>query len=774
VLKGLRVSTTPFQDIINEIWIGFNPNQILKRNMNIEDIAEVLYDDEKVINKIKEVMKYNYSFFADGQAEGRKSPSGRSIGLKLPIYRTVFNKDGEKVGKVKSIRRQSYLGLNVPKEGGGNIRIEMMKVPTGDKKREMLRSLGSKSDFVQKYRQLLEDEWNDELRKLSSISSEKQTELRQAQNEKDTAKVNKLKKEIEDLGKELGKKPFLNVTDKQLGLVYEITMRNLKRSNRMVVSYTELMDRLILNDRRYKESLAEARRKTKDRGPAGPKGFIVDNKARKDYLNDIPNDMIVLLENEGKVREAHQSITQILEKAKREATGETKKLAESALETLYIAFENYLTLGKDYDLKLQGGKKDKLGPRKPVDDLSGSVGDRRFKSGSKRKDALKKTYVSMVEKMAEGLRQISKGSEEKGLKVALSKTPGAKLQLFREIQKDKNSALEFAINKSNRLYPVPTYTVGDDLSSLKESAKNIYDILSQKPSLMSTLELYAEAEYGITSAIKTGRTKKEDKAKFDKLLNEMRTKNRKRIRGYKQFADMAEAKGAAEAADVLIDLTSLKKFLTDEKRDKKYSLFIQDTNVDKILKQLSDRINRVLSDALDENFSKENIKNFDKLLDGKEAEINRKLENLKSQEKDLPKLLKSDDRVKELIKQLVDKEDEILRRRNARLDKLLNRIENVISAARKVGSDSSIDSSAALNSINDLENMLETLFEGANKEMKKEQNPLHQVLENLVNGLSFKVEYDVDFDDIKALKMRTLIQNTLKNMDSLKKFFKGD
>ena len=41
---------------------------------------------------------------------------------------------------------------------------------------------------------------------------------------KDTAKVNKLKKEIEDLGKELGKKPFLNVTDKQLGLVYEITI----------------------------------------------------------------------------------------------------------------------------------------------------------------------------------------------------------------------------------------------------------------------------------------------------------------------------------------------------------------------------------------------------------------------------------------------------------------------------------------------------------------------------------------------------------------------
>ena len=73
----------------------------------------------------------------------------------------------------------------------------------------------------------------------------------------------------------------------------------------------------------------------------------------------------------------------------------------------------------------------------------------------------------------------------------------------------------------------------------------------------------------------------------------MRTKNRKRIRGYKQFSDMAEAKGAAEAADVLIDLTSLKKFLTDEKRDKKYSLFIQDTNVDRDLRELSDRINRV-------------------------------------------------------------------------------------------------------------------------------------------------------------------------------------
>ena len=123
----------------------------------------------------------------------------------------------------------------------------------------------------------------------------------------------------------------------------------------------------------------------------------------------------------------------------------------------------------------------------------------------------------------------------------------------------------------------------------------------------------------------------------------------------------------------------------------------------------------------------------------------------------------------------MDKEDEILRRRNARLDKLLNRIESIISAARKVGSDSSIEPSTALSSINDLENMLETLFEGANKEMEKEQNPLHQVLEDLVNGLSFKIEYDVDFDDIKALKMRrTLIQNTLKNMDSLKKFFKGD
>ncbi len=69
MLKGLRVSTTPFQDIINEIWIGFNPNQILKKNMKIEDIAEVLYKDERVINKIKEVMKYNYSIISDGKAE---------------------------------------------------------------------------------------------------------------------------------------------------------------------------------------------------------------------------------------------------------------------------------------------------------------------------------------------------------------------------------------------------------------------------------------------------------------------------------------------------------------------------------------------------------------------------------------------------------------------------------------------------------------------------------------------------------------------------------
>ena len=752
MLKGLRVSNTPFQDIINEIWIGFNPNQILKRNMNIEDIAEVLYKDEKVIQKIKDVMKYNYSFLADGQ--GKK-------GLKLPIYRTVFNKDGEKVGKVKAMRRQSYLGLNVPKEGGGNIRIEMMGIPRGDNRRKILRSLGSKTDFVQKYRQLLEDEWNNELRKLTSISKEKQIELRQAQTEKDTAKVNKLKKEIEDLGKELGKKPFLKVNDKQLGLVYEITMRNLQKNNRMVVSYTELMDRLMLNDKRYKESLVDARKRGTD-------------KARKDYLNEIPNEMIVLLENEGKVREAHQSITQVLEKAKREGEGETKRLAESALESLYDAFENYLSLGKEYDLKTSGGLENKLRPQKPVKDLSASVGDRRFKSRSKTKDVLKATYVSMVEKMADGLAQMSKGSEEKGLKVALSKTPGAKLQLFKEIQKDKNNALEYAINKSNRLYVVPAYETGEGLSSLKTNSNDIHNILSQKPSLLSTLELYAEAEYGITSAIKTGRTKREDKAKFDKLLDQMRTKNRKRNRGYKQFADMAEAKGAAEAADVLFDLSSLKKFLTEEKRDKKYSLFIEDSEVDRILKQLSDRISRVLNDELDDNFSKENIKNFDKLLDGKEADVNRRLENLKSQEKDLLKLLKSDDKIRELIKQLVDKEDEILRRRNARLDKLLNRIESIISVSREMGVDSTIDSSSVLNSITDLENMLETLFEGANKEMKKEQNPLHQVLENLVNGLSFKIEYDVDFDDIKALKMRTLIQNTLKNMDSLKKFFKGD
>ena len=720
--------------------------------MNIEDIAEVLYKDEKVIQKIKDVMKYNYSFLADGQ--GKK-------GLKLPIYRTVFNKDGEKVGKVKAMRRQSYLGLNVPKEGGGNIRIEMMGIPRGDNRRKILRSLGSKTDFVQKYRQLLEDEWNNELRKLTSISKEKQIELRQAQTEKDTAKVNKLKKEIEDLGKELGKKPFLKVNDKQLGLVYEITMRNLQKNNRMVVSYTELMDRLMLNDKRYKESLVDARKRGTD-------------KARKDYLNEIPNEMIVLLENEGKVREAHQSITQVLEKAKREGEGETKRLAESALESLYDAFENYLSLGKEYDLKTSGGLENKLRPQKPVKDLSASVGDRRFKSRSKTKDVLKATYVSMVEKMADGLAQMSKGSEEKGLKVALSKTPGAKLQLFKEIQKDKNNALEYAINKSNRLYVVPAYETGEGLSSLKTNSNDIHNILSQKPSLLSTLELYAEAEYGITSAIKTGRTKREDKAKFDKLLDQMRTKNRKRNRGYKQFADMAEAKGAAEAADVLFDLSSLKKFLTEEKRDKKYSLFIEDSEVDRILKQLSDRISRVLNDELDDNFSKENIKNFDKLLDGKEADVNRRLENLKSQEKDLLKLLKSDDKIRELIKQLVDKEDEILRRRNARLDKLLNRIESIISVSREMGVDSTIDSSSVLNSITDLENMLETLFEGANKEMKKEQNPLHQVLENLVNGLSFKIEYDVDFDDIKALKMRTLIQNTLKNMDSLKKFFKGD
>ena len=68
----------------------------------------------------------------------------------------------------------------------------------------MLRSLGNVSLTSFKVdKKSLEDEWNDEVRKLGSISSEKQTELKQAQNEKDTAKVNKLKKEIEDLGQRI-------------------------------------------------------------------------------------------------------------------------------------------------------------------------------------------------------------------------------------------------------------------------------------------------------------------------------------------------------------------------------------------------------------------------------------------------------------------------------------------------------------------------------------------------------------------------------------------
>ena len=61
-----------------------------------------------------------------------------------------------------------------------------------------------------------------------------------------------------------------------------------------MVVYILLMDRLILNDRRYNESLAEENERKGTR------------KRKKNYLNNIPNDMIVLLENEGKVREALQ------------------------------------------------------------------------------------------------------------------------------------------------------------------------------------------------------------------------------------------------------------------------------------------------------------------------------------------------------------------------------------------------------------------------------------------------------------------------------------
>jgi len=70
MVMSLRVSHTPFQDIVNQLWSELNPGQILKKNMSIEDIANVIYDEELV----KEIGKISSENFIAGKYSSVKLP----------------------------------------------------------------------------------------------------------------------------------------------------------------------------------------------------------------------------------------------------------------------------------------------------------------------------------------------------------------------------------------------------------------------------------------------------------------------------------------------------------------------------------------------------------------------------------------------------------------------------------------------------------------------------------------------------------------------------
>lgn len=766
MVMSLRVSHTPFQDIVNQLWSELNPGQILKKNMSIEDIANVIYDEELV----KEIGKISSENFIAGKY--------RSVELPIPEV-----KGGE----------HKYLTLKP-------IKLNPKRI------RELSAEISDKEAWIKRYLDIanesIESEKNEIFSQLTDFMKDyKANEIESEEDkEKQMLTLNRLKNDnpglaqlfetlvdfpkyddLKNIRSKIKRLKFdaSTVKRKDLEKVYESTKSRLQQAAnpKRAYNYSEMMDRIILTNKRYKETLDGIKQ---SKVKSSPK-----KKAMQTFFKEHSNDMLVLLENEGKVRDVHAQFISLLTSLDRNG----HKSAGNLIDKVSEEFEQYIALGKEWDkVSPLTGEYTGLSQKTTAEakrsgettELTTSPAAQRFK-GFKTIDQKGKTnYINMVREMADSLKIFLNDVSSKeqvvsaSAKKVLSKNPSAKLRLFALIKKNAEAVLSFGLKKG-KLIPVSPYTRGTEgYSQLMSDAKKIQRLLNQNKRSIFLLEAYAEQEYGLPISINI--PNKKQAAKNALLTLQRKTTRDKKLRNI--ASKLSNETIPREDVLVLLkaerNITDLLVFLQKERKSGSYRMYIENATVDEAIDKIYLVAKGLMNSQIDDSFANDSLENISNDLDTPDSLISRKLSYIDSKNTEnnyLLSLMKEDDEIKETVKILRDSKERVLKARNEVLDNLITLVndsksylEKVIDAVKNNQTNDFLGENLEnfRNTTDSLEKQFDIILEGIAQQQQLEVDPLYELVEKFVNGISDDIIYDIDYDLSKNNKVYAIISQTFK------------
>lgn len=777
--------TTPFKKALSIIWEEIGNGIILKKDLTLGTIAEVIYSqDTEKLSDLKEKLENLRSVPQTPIRVGRvRSQDLREFSLDLP------KKDAKQARRAKNLNEQflkvlsdkieEYLSREISEEyrpaREGEIKLDVNDISNlVNNANEILFSLKQqrKREPDAKKRLKIAEEIKQEEENLKIFRAELEKFVIPRQK---TNKFLSLKRTPKTGQKIYGAKTNVSI-EEMLDRVLINSSKYTKILNRLDSAEAEFTEKqqkileLLENESKNKfktfdDSLKEYNslmgRKSNEIPSASEleshlrrlkESYAKSRKINREYelfKDSIDDDLLVLLDSPGFVREAHVTILGLLNSIEnnlslREETRDAASKAKKMVSEFESLFEKFIEKEKQFD---------KVFPDRLLDSEKKQVPQRLkrkpVKAGENQRPS--SNYKKFINDIFQGARDYSsKGgilSNENAIIRILRDNPQAKLDMLKEIKKSPERAFRYNIVKPFS-YPV-LISGGLDLNNkegnnIKKNAEKIKSLLSQKNNLLSDVQDYAEETFGIKQ-----RLSGVDRSKTEKLLSDfVNTTNRQTQKGARilrrSFNEKITLSEALNITGLTESLSDFKKDVESLKNGSRYFIYVENDTVTDVIDRLNEIIPRIVDEGLDEEAYMEFIASAEEgeLEDDETSRFNRKLEFAKEVN------FKENEEVKELLEGLRSKEESIISQRDKYYDALIEKTDAFIKILNTFNSEENAKRVFEKNNVSEMIRELTTMFETLRAKSEDaaqgEGTTIHEIIEDLLN--SGDVEYDVDFN----------------------------
>jgi len=778
--------TTPFKKALSIIWEEIGNGLILKKDLTLGTIAEVIYSqDTEKLSDLKEKLENLRSVPQTPIRVGRvRNQDLREFSLDLPkkdvkqarraenLNRQFLTVLAEKVGEIASQERgrkergeidwdESDISKLVNNAGEilFSLKEQRRRETDAEKRQEISEQIKEEEENLKIFRAQLErfksrrKEVFESIKRFeslknvpksgqkiyataSNVSIEEMLDRVLINSSKYTKILNRL---------DSAKAEFTEKQQKILELLENESKNKFKTFDDSLKEYNSLMGRKT-NEVPSASELESHLRRLKE-------SEIKSRKINREYelfKDSIDDDLLVLLDSPGSVREAHVTILGLLNSIEnnlslREETRDAASNAKKMVSEFESLFEKFIEKEKQFDKVFP----DRLLDSEKKNQVPNRLKRKPVKAGENQRPS--NNYKKFINDIFQGARDYSsKGgilSNENAIIRILRDNPQAKLDMLKEIKKSPERAFRYNIVKPFS-YPV-LISGGLDLNNkegnnIKKNAEKIKSFLSQKNNLLSDVQDYAEETFGIKQ-----RLSGVDRSKTEKLLSDfVNTTNRQTQKGARVLRRSFNEKITLSEA---LNITGLTESLSDFKKDveglkngSRYFIYVENDTVTDVIDRLNEIIPKIVDEGLDEEAYMEFVASAEEgeLEDDETSRFNRKLEFAKEVN------FKENEEVKELLEGLRSKEESIISQRDKYYDALIEKTDAFIKVLNTFNSEENakrvFEKDNVSEMIRELTTMFETLRAKSEDAAQGEGTTIHEIIEDLLN--SGDVEYDVDFN----------------------------